>query len=123
MGLDQYGLTYPMEQAGNQETDIRGDGEDCIYQWRKHPNLHGWMENLYRAKGGQETQFNCATVRLDSADLDTLEKAVLAGKLPVTEGFFFGQSRPENKAQDLEFIARARDAIQRGLVVFYDSWW
>ena len=29
-----------------------------IHYWRKHPNLHGWMEDLYRAKGGA-AEFNC----------------------------------------------------------------
>ena len=31
------------------------NGEDAyteIAYWRKHPNLHGWMEDLYYKKGG-----------------------------------------------------------------------
>lgn len=124
MGLDQYARVYRAEQVGEKTTDPKAESDFAdLYQWRKHPNLQGWMEGLYRAKGGTQVDFNTAAVRLESEDLDELEEAVVRGRLPMTEGFFFGKSRPQHKAEDLEFIARARDAIQRGLVVFYDSWW
>ena len=29
------------------------DSEE-LYYWRKHPNPHGWMEQLYRKKGGRK---------------------------------------------------------------------
>ena len=122
MGLDQFAVTYRPEQVGTLQVDIEAEQVSDICQWRKHPNLHGWMEQLYRSKGGLQ-EFNCTTVRLDAADIDALEKAVLAEALPKTDGFFFGQSRAENKAEDLEFIAEARKAIAAGLVVAYDSWW
>jgi hypothetical protein len=28
-----------------------GASRELAY-WRKHPSLHGWMEHLFRAKGG-----------------------------------------------------------------------
>ena len=28
------------------------DDQRQIFYWRKHLNLHGWMEKLYRANGG-----------------------------------------------------------------------
>ena len=93
-----------------------------IQQWRKHPNLHGWMEQLYRSRGG-ERRFNCITLRLTAEDIDDLEKAVMEDNLPYTEGFFFGESRPEHKDDDIEFIRDAREAFQEGSQVYYDSWW
>jgi hypothetical protein len=30
----------------------QGSDPNLIHQWRKHPNLHGWMEALYEAWGG-----------------------------------------------------------------------
>ncbi len=30
-----------------------------LYYWRKHPELHGWMEKLYRETGGAAQSFNC----------------------------------------------------------------
>lgn len=102
------------------ETPIVGAKE--IAYWRKHPDLHGWMENLYREKGGREQSFNGDLVVLTLADLDRLEEDILRKNLPKTTGFFFGESM-EISLKDLEFVLEARKAIQEGDTVFYDSSW
>jgi hypothetical protein len=99
------------------------DRNSELMYWRKHPNLHGWMGNLYYEKQGKKDSFNCAPVELTSEDLDRLEKDVLENRLPHTDGFFFGESRPGINEKDLEFIKLAREAIAEGERVFYDSWW
>jgi hypothetical protein len=123
MGLDMY--AYATEEATSAEEvlDLDLENREEFFYWRKHPNLHGWMEALYRSKGGTAESFNCVAVRLDPADLDALEAAVKADALPVTEGFFFGVSDGSEKADDLEFIRKAREAIAEGDTVFYSSWW
>ncbi len=124
MGLDMYVCT--LRERPPKEVDFKLEPEDeCegLHSWRKHPNLHGWMEELYYSKGGSEAPFNCATVALTSSDLDNLERAIIEGDLPPTSGFFFGESQDEDAAGDLEFIAKARKAIEDGLFLFYDSWW
>jgi len=93
-----------------------------IAYWRKHPDLHGWMENLYREKGGREQSFNGDLVVLTLKDLDRLEEDILRKNLPKTTGFFFGESG-EISLKDLEFVLEARKAIQEGDTVFYDSSW
>jgi len=93
-----------------------------IAYWRKHPDLHGWMENLYREKGGREQSFNGDLVVLTLKDLDRLEEDILRKNLPKTSGFFFGESG-EISLKDLEFVLEARKAIQEGDTVFYDSSW
>jgi hypothetical protein len=93
-----------------------------IAYWRKHPDLHGWMENLYREKGGREKSFNGDLVVLTLKDLDRLEEDILRKNLPKTTGFFFGESG-EISLKDLEFVLEARKAIQEGDTVFYDSSW
>jgi hypothetical protein len=93
-----------------------------IAYWRKHPDLHGWMENLYREKGGREQSFNGDLMVLTLADLDRLEEDILRKNLPKTSGFFFGESG-EISLKDLEFVLEARKAIQEGDTVFYDSSW
>jgi len=112
MGLDMYAF--------------KSNGKDKpveIFYWRKHPDLHGFMERLYRRRGGTG-QFNCEDgVDLTPADIDALEEAVTKNRLPHTEGFFFGQSFPEHKEQDLQFIKAAREALAEGCTVFYTSWW
>lgn len=121
MGLDMYTLTTSHDIP---EVDF-GEPDDTarLFYWRKHPDLHGWMEQLYRRKGGGEEEFNLTPVRLDAADLDALEQAVLKDELPHTVGFFFGESRGEEKSLDLEFIGRAREIIKAGKKVYYTSWW
>lgn len=121
MGLDMYAFTMTTKPAT--EVDFQPDGVTELHYWRKHPDLHGFMRALYFDKGGTDREFNCAPVVLTSADLDRLEAAVRQDALPRTAGFFFGQSDGSEKAGDLAFIAKAREAIAAGLTVFYDSWW
>ena len=120
MGLDMYAC---ITKAPIADVDFANpaDAEEIAY-WRKHPNLHGWMENLYCRKGGAK-RFNCTTVRLDATDLDALERVIAANRLPYTTGFFFGESQGDEAANDLAFIAKARKAIAADYSVFYDSWW
>ena len=95
--------------------------EEVAY-WRKHPDLHGWMQKLYEEKGGEDKSFNGDPVVLTLADLDRLEDDILEVNLPKTTGFFFGESGGMS-LKDLEFVLDARKAIQEGDTVFYDSSW
>lgn len=123
MGLDMYATLYRGVDAEGIHTDIGDDEVAPLFQWRKHPNLHGWMEQLYRAKGGAGTEFNGNSVRLEPSDLDALEKAVNAGTLPYTTGFFFGRSQPKHSQHDHDFLKLARSAIANGYAVFYSASW
>ena len=94
--------------------------------WRKFNHLHGWMEQLYRKKGGTAESFNCVSVRLNPEDLDRLESMAAIKALPPTEGFFFGSTKPfsdEDKQEVLDFVKKARNAINDGKAVLYSSWW
>jgi hypothetical protein len=121
MGLDMFAFTTDTEPPAV-DFDNPEDSAELSY-WRKHPDLHGWMEALYRSKGGTDEVFNLSTVRLDGADLDALEAAVKGKQLPLTMGFFFGKSQPQYKRDDLDFIQKARAALANGKKVFYTSWW
>lgn len=139
MGLDQYAYarkgepqletqTYTCEDLeGNEfertETqEIWTDQMELAY-WRKHPNLQGWMEQLWREKGG-EGEFNCVDVELDAADLEKLKHAIASGDLPETEGFFFGNPSDDRYREgDLEFIRTAREHLSMGYKIVYTSWW
>lgn len=125
MGLDMYAYRTSRE-IGDVDffTETRtSEGDEEIAYWRKHPNTHGWMEKLYRSKGGTSEDFNIDPVKLTAEDLDAFEKAVNAGELPETSGFFFGQSHPDDKANDLEFVRVARQALEEGDSVYYYAWW
>jgi hypothetical protein len=123
MGLDQFAYTI----------DSEGNKNEIAY-WRKHPNLQGWMENLWHEKGRpnetEETSgmglsnFNCIPVELSYEDLDSLEKDITNNRMPQTAGFFFGDDSDDYyKEKDLEFIQSARSALDKGSKVYYDSWW
>lgn len=130
MGLDMYAWSVPKENALS-DFEIKMDDEGCrvdaeeLFYWRKHHDLHGWMEDLFYKKGGESDSFNCDYLRLTLEDLDQLEGDVVKYHLPHTEGFFFGDNPPdpESVSYDLEFIEKARDAIHNGLEVYYYSWW
>jgi hypothetical protein len=117
---------YPSKD-GQGHTDFESPAaplEDLAY-WRKHPNLHGWMEKLYRKKGGKENSFNGDQVVLTLKDLAELKETVMGSNLPNTSGFFFGNSKSDvyERVKDLEFIEDAKAAILEGYTVFYDSSW
>lgn len=129
MGLDMYAFSVSKEDAvGDFDVRLENDGggahEELAY-WRKHHDLHGWFEQLYRSKGGDKESFNCVPVRLTLDDLDALQLDLMRQELPETTGFFFGDNPPDmdSLANDLKFLQRARDAIAAGREVYYDSWW
>lgn len=117
---EQYWEQYGKEVAEDQKV---GEPREIAY-WRKHPNLHGWMERLAESKGLEYRTFNGVELELTWQDLDELEQAVTHGQLPATRGFFFGDNSDEHyREQDLEFIKNARAELFLGLKVFYNSSW
>jgi hypothetical protein len=127
MGLDMYAFALPADSVGDKVTDVEwlDDNRIELFYWRKFNALHGWMENLYRIKGGAKASFNCTTLRLDAKDLDRLEMDTGNNKLVPINGFFFGEQTiyPEDLESVATFIAKAREALADGKAVFYDSWW
>ena len=139
MGLDQTAIarkgeprtvkseyTYT-DHDGNEhkgvEEYLEWDDSIELASWRKHPNLQGWMQELYYEKGG-EGEFNCVDVELTFEDLDALEATLDEDELPETAGFFFGSNADDHYAEaDREFIVQARAALKKGYKVFYSSWW
>ena len=125
MGLDMYAFAVSKENSIDQFTIAPDSDNEELQYWRKHHDLHGWMEQLYRAKGGTKESFNCVPLQLTVEDLNQLQSDLLSEKLPQTQGFFFGINPPdlESLKEDLMFIQKCRDAIENGKTVYYDSWW
>ena len=128
MGLDQFAYktrVKPGKSVDFQDEVYKDEVErEEIHYWRKHPNIHGFMEKIYREKGG-DSEFNCRPVELTQDDIDSLASMILDKELPETSGFFFGQSFGDDEEvdDDLEFCKKASEAIKEGYTVFYDSWW
>ncbi len=116
---DEYWENY------NHEKDVSTvDKPREIMYWRKHPNLHGWMEQLAERKGVKYSSFNGVELELTYDDIMELEQVVLEGQLPSTSGFFFGDNADDYyKEQDLEFIRKAKAELFLGIPVFYNSSW
>jgi len=140
MGLDMY--AYVAAKEGQQRefyesAEFDDDTKDFVNKtveqpreiayWRKHPNLHGWMEQLWKSRNGGNcdgSNFNGIELELTWADLEALELDVIAGTLPSTSGFFFGNEADEHyREQDLKFVRDARAELFCGLKVFYNSSW
>ena len=132
MGLDMYAYAAQKGQHDEYWENYQFDKDSStvekpreIAYWRKHPNLHGWMERLAETKPGlQYDTFNGVELELTLEDLDLLEQDVEKGRLPATQGFFFGNDSDQfYKAQDLQFIQDARTEIRAGNCIFYNSSW
>ncbi len=124
MGLDMYAFKTKLHL--NNEVDFpvhHSEPKERIFYWRKHPNLHTWMENLYVKKGGK-LRFNCVNLQLTLDDLEQLRKDIIEQKLPVISSYYLGISNQdeEERMTDLEFVQKAEDAIKSGYTIFYTSW-
>lgn len=136
MGLDQY--AYVAAQSGDYdayfENNNVGKPRELAY-WRKHPNLQGWMEQLWLKKGGTPdpnfdrswgSSFNGIELELTWDDLNQLEQDINNGVVASLDikGFFFGNAKDDYyRNQDLQFIADAKAELIIGLKVFYNSSW
>jgi hypothetical protein len=141
MGLDMYAYVAANQGQMNEHYENYDYDKDTstvtkpreIAYWRKHPNLHGWMEKLWNDKGrpgfdestaDHDPTFNGVELELTHEDLDELERAVTHGQLPSTSGFFFGNEADDHyRESDLTFIKNARAELFFGLKVFYNSSW
>lgn len=138
MGLDSY--AYAAKEVQQHPTEpcavIFGKEDESgeyttfnevidLNYWRKFNALHSWMDQLYQSKGGTEP-FNCLKIPLTLEDLQALETTCKNQELKPTTGFFFGSQEPVTKEEYLDvlsFIKEARDYINKGYIVCYDSWW
>ena len=143
MGLDQY--AYAAMRAGQRDDWWEGAEMDAdtkeyvnpnltrprqLMYWRKHPNLQGWMQQLWESRGrpvaddDSDTQFNGVELELEWRDIEQLESAIQRRRLPATTGFFFGDNSDDCYIEkDLEFCREARAALFLGERVFYNSSW
>ena len=142
MGLDQVAYCKPADTKNGKTLS-----DDRIGEWRKHPNLQGWMERLWRKQKygdpanpdpktgeGYSNQtymgdpFNQEEVELTLDDIKRLRLDInnktLNGGYGDTTGFFFGDSSDEfYRETDIEFCDKAEAAINSGYKIIYTSWW
>jgi hypothetical protein len=131
MGLDMYAYTAARAGQMSEHYETYDYDKDTskvekpreLAYWRKHPNLHGWMQRLWESKGNSG-DFNGDELELTWEDIELLEQDINNKQLPLTGGFFFGDPADDYyREQDLAFIKNARAELFLGLRVFYNSSW
>ena len=124
MGLDMYIYQTSEDNLIEDPTDVVDVKKlEEVWYWRKHPNLHGWFENLYREKGGKCEDFNCEYVTVAIEDINKLEQVLKENNLPITTGFFFGMSEHYRVKDYLKFIRKARKILKDDNCLIYSSFW
>ena len=94
--------------------DFKADDDDVrFHDWRKHPDLHGWMEDLYREKGGTDAEFNCVNLQLTIGRPRPARSRYQGRKLAHDLGLLFRKSDGTERADDRQFIAKARIGPRR----------
>ncbi len=135
MGLDQYAYRVKMANIKDDlsfktgttydvttKLDDLGNNMDFAY-WHKFYPLDSWMRSLYLARGGKGS-FNYDCVRLHEEDLDKLYDE--AQHLAFYEGGYCNSAQEEKEYEYshlMEFIKKAKEAIDKGDAIYYSNWW
>jgi hypothetical protein len=135
MGLDQHAYAVTPEVAHLAlitereltalEMNLVTEGKVAIANWRKHADLNQWMQDLYIRKGGDGV-FNLVPLVLVRDDLLSLRQHLKDNGNAYAHrgsGFFWGETQPEDIANDHYFIERALKLIDEGYEVIYSCWW
>lgn len=125
MGLDQYFYVVP------KDFPVGELGEEDYY-YRKHADLQGKIEEIWRRETKSTEDFNCVNFELTPEILDELveygkskcEEAKENGYKPGYGGFFWGEGRVEEWHRFFAEAAEMKRAItEHGQKVIYSSWW
>ncbi len=122
MGLDMYFFRVPKGMGPETECKIE------IKYFRKHSDLHGWLEEEWRKQSEKNTNaewsaFNCVYLEITPGILVRLKDYMTLTDKKRYEGFFWGASDDEQWQETRELIARIEDIIKSGDKVYYYSWW
>lgn len=116
MGLDQ----FLFEGVDSERKEIG--------YWRKHPDLHGFVEELWRARNSEQEcgSFNCEDLELSEEDILQIincSKDKSFSKHDGTKWFFFGQTDGHHHEKTVEIMENALQLKRQGKRIFYSSWW
>jgi len=118
MALEMYAYSTSKENVQYGLLVIDEKKLEKIFYWNNHLRLHSWFEELYCDKGGEDTEFNGDYMEITTDDINNLEKAIQEK----TSGYFFGKSYSHSQ-DDLNFIAKAKEILQKGESLLYRSSW
>ena len=130
MGLDQYAYIVEDEDLQGDIIDLNDRISDRIIDrefgyWRKFYALQDYMSKMYYSRGGEADSFNCVAMKFLDEDLNYLETEGKKAML-LQIGYFAEQEGGLDSYSVnalLQFIHKARLAMEQGNAVIYDSWW
>lgn len=112
MGLDMYleGHVYSKYDREKPEGQRRPTLEGFeikatiieLGYWSKHPNLHGYI--VQNHGGGKD---ECQEIGLGEEEIVDIIEAIQEKRLPVTKGFFFGESDGSEDEESIKIFERA----------------
>ncbi len=114
-----------MSKVENDFSFIDGNESRPFFYWGENPCLYNWLEHLFRLKGG-ENVLNFHTIRVESEELDKLEKDIKTGDIVLYDGYgdFVGDIMytAMNRDLDMHFVKDAREEIAKGRAVYVRNW-
>jgi hypothetical protein len=129
MGLDMFAYSVPKEYALTPFSYVQKKSTE-IHYWRRHNSLHVWMENLWKDKKhklngyiDKSEIFNIQPLELTAGDLDRLEKDIKNNRLSRTNKFSLIEEAPDTESviDDLTFVYKAREELNKGNFIYYNS--
>lgn len=117
MGLDMYFYRVPKNEAPSRENLAQ------IAYFRKHSDLHGWLERLWRERPGNTGEFNCVFMEISPDILVRLKDYLKTPEKEKFMGFFWGQSQASDWQRTRELVPELESIIKSGDRVYYYSWW
>lgn len=137
MGLDMFlyktGKKFNTQKEFEDYYKAKGEPEDTqeIGYWRKHPDLHGIMEQMFKEKTYhyKHSEFNLLPLLLTEDDLKMLYKkskdfAENKNEAETIQGFFFGTSCNEQWKESAEIFKNTLESTDfKTKTIFYNSWW
>ena len=96
-----------------------------VAYWRKHPDLHCFIEDIWRKKKPKEAannSFNCIYFKLSKKDLKAILKATKNRKMVKRTGFFFGYSSDYQYKETIKIFKDALEQVDK-YDFYYYSWW
>lgn len=98
--------------------------EKEIGYWRKHPDLHDHIAELYYSNGGEAEEFNCVPYELSENEIEKIIELCENNKLKKSKGgFFFGETKEYHNKETIEIMKKALFFMKQGYTITYDSWW
>jgi len=106
MGLDMYLFGEVFFSEARNRGERRGEYYNLGY-WRKHPNLHGYIVKTFA-----DGEDDCQRIYFSAANIRQILAAIKAKELPVTEGFFFGESDGSEYEEDIRVFSESLDWLE-----------